>query len=230
MAEGQNLVDYLGKYILKLLAIDKSAFTKEIKRMYLESEKLLARIQEISKEAEIKSNHMLSYEEYIALPYYGQIILRFMLHEDTVTLDDLDRYENLLNSIVGDEFLTDFMGTVYKKSGLDYSKMNQRMIEMATQFQNEAVTDSIHAEGIRADAVSLLKLVNLDINSPVWEIQVEDKEYILLLLGKERKEILTIDEPISLSVVEVDSRTCSGLIKAAFFCKRNHISLGRALL
>ena len=59
---------------------------------------------------------MLSYEEYIALPYYGQIILRFMLHEDTVTLDDLDRYENLLNSIVGDEFLTDFMGTVYIRS------------------------------------------------------------------------------------------------------------------
>lgn len=198
--------------------------------MYLESDQLLARIQEISKEAETKSNHTLSFEEYIALPYYGQIILRFMLHEDTVTLDDLDRYENLLNSIVGDEFLTDFMGTVYKKSGVDYSKMNQRMIEMAAQFQNEAVTDSIHAEGIRADAISLLKLVNLDINSPVWEIQVEDKEYALLLLGKEKKEILTINEPVSLSVVEVDSRTCSGLIKAAFFCKRNHISLCRALL
>ena len=87
--------------------------------MYLTNEKLLKRIQDISNEAELASNHALSFEEYIALPFFGQIILRFTLNLDKYTLDDLDRYESLLNDIAGEEFMTDFMGVVYKKVGVE---------------------------------------------------------------------------------------------------------------
>jgi len=198
--------------------------------MYLTNEQLLKRIQDISKEAELASNHALSFEEYIALPFFGQIILRFMLKLDEYTLSDLDRYESLLNDITGEEFMTDFMGVVYKKVGVDFSTLNQRLIEMTPQFSDEEIQDSIHADGVREDASALLKMVGLDTSIPVWEIQIEEDECNLLLLGKENKLLFTVDDPMRLSVMEVDGNRATSLIKAAFYCKKNGVSLARVLL
>ncbi len=164
--------------------------------MYLTNELLVNRIQEISQRTELMSDHALSFKEYIALPFFGQIILRFMLNLDEYTLDDLDRYESLLNEIAGEEFMTDFMGVVYKKVGVDFSTLDQRLTEMTSQFMDEEIHDSIHANGIREDAAALLKRAGLDTNIPVWEIQVEEDEYNLLLLGKDNKLLLTADEPM----------------------------------
>ena len=198
--------------------------------MYLTDESLVSRIQEISRRTELMSDHALSFEEYIALPYFGQIILRFMLNLDEYTLNDLDRYERLLNDIAGEDFMTDFMGVVYKNVGVDFSTLDQRLTEMTSQFLDEEIHDSIHADGIREDAAALLKRAGLDTSIPVWEIQVEEDEYNLLLLGKENKPLLTADGPMKLSVMEVDGERASSLIKAAFYCKKNGISLARALL
>ena len=198
--------------------------------MYLTSERLLKRIQDISNEAELASDHALSFEEYIALPFFGQIILRFALNLDEYTLDDLDRYESLLNDIAGEEFMTDFMGVVYKKVGADFSILDQRLIEMNPQFSDEKIHDSIHADGVREDATALLKRAGLDTNIPVWEIQIEEDENTLLLLGKENKLLFTVDGPMRLSVMEVDGNRATSLIKAAFYCKKNGVSLARVLL
>lgn len=198
--------------------------------MYLTSERLLKRIQDISNEAELASDHALSFEEYTALPFFGQIILRFALNLDEYTLDDLDRYESLLNDIAGEEFMTDFMGVVYKKVGVDFSTLDQRLIEMTPQFSAEEIHDSIHADGVREDAATLLKRAGLDTNIPVWEIQIEEDENSLLLLGKENKLLFTVDAPMRLSVMEVDGNRATGLIKTAFYCKKNGISLARVLL
>ena len=198
--------------------------------MYLTNEKLLKRIQDISNEAELASNHALSFEEYIALPFFGQIILRFTLNLDKYTLDDLDRYESLLNDIAGEEFMTDFMGVVYKKVGVDFSTLDQRLIEITPPFSDEEIHDSIHADGVREDAADLLKKVGLDTNIPVWEIQIEEDENNLLLLGKENKLLFTVDDPMRLSVMEVDGNRATSLIKAAFYCKKNGVSLARVLL
>ena len=197
--------------------------------MYLLNEKLSKRIREIAEEADIRSDHALAYEEFIALPYHGQIVLRFMLHQEEFTPDDLDRYEKLLHEIAGEEFLTDFMGCVYRKAGVDYSTLEKRLKELADQFRDEPVAESIHAAGIRADATTLLQSAGLDAGTPVWEIQMEEGAYILLLLGKESKRLLTVDEPIRLTVAEVDSCPCMGLIRAAFFCKRKGISLASVI-
>ncbi len=198
--------------------------------MYLTDELLANRIQEISQRAELMSGHAISFEEYIALPFFGQIILRFMLNLDDYTLDDLDRYESLLNDIAGEEFMTDFMGVVYKKVGVDFLTLDQRLTEMTSQYMNEEIHDSMHADGIRQDAAFLLKSAGLDTNVPVWEIQVENEEYILLLLGKENKRLLTVDEPMKISVLEVDGDRATSLIKAAFYCKKKGISLARVLM
>lgn len=198
--------------------------------MYLTNELLVNRIREISQRTELMSDHALSFEEYIALPFFGQIILRFMLNLDEYTLDDLDRYESLLNEIAGEEFMTDFMGVVYKKVGVDFSTLDQRLTEMTSKFMDEEIHDSIHADGIREDAAALLKRAGLDTSIPVWEIQVEEDEYNLLLLGKDNKLLLTADEPMKLSVMEVNRDRATSLIKAAFYCKKNGISLARVLL
>ena len=198
--------------------------------MYILSKELTERIAGISQEADTQSNHVLLYEEFIALPYFGQIILRFTINKEEYSLEDLDQYETILNRIAGKDFLCDFMGDVYRKAGVDYSKLDQRMIQMNERFADEQMLQSSHSARIAADAALLLKAAGLPGDRRVWEIQVEDDEYTLLLMGKESKSIVSITDPIKLSVLEVNERICTGLIKGAFYCRRNHISLVRILL
>ena len=198
--------------------------------MYLKNEALLSRIQSIAAEAATRSQQRIAYEEYIALPYFGQIILRFTLSTETVTLDELDRYESLLYEIVGDEFLIDFMGSVYRSAGVDYSRAEATFSAMAAVYAEESVFPSLHADGIRRDAALLLKSAGLPVNAPVWEIQIGDDEMLLLLLGEQHKSAEQVGTTPALSVGTVDQRPCVGLLKAAFYAKRNHVTLARLML
>ena len=197
--------------------------------MYILSDELQKRIREISHEAARQSGGVIAFEEFVAVPYYGQIVLRYMLNLESFTLEDLDRYENLLYEIAGGDFLCDFMGSVYKKAGVDYSGIWQRLAEMNERFAEEEIIPSNHADRIRQDAVFLLKAASLDPDSPVWEIQAEGNEFTLILMGKENRQICSVTEPIRLTVEETDSRICSGLMKGTFYCRRNQISLARIL-
>ena len=47
--------------------------------MYITSEKLKKKIDEISREVNERFDRPIHLEEYIAIPCFGQIILRFML-------------------------------------------------------------------------------------------------------------------------------------------------------
>ena len=142
--------------------------------MYITSEKLKSRIEEIAREVNERFDRHILLEEYIGLPYFGQVILRFMLEEEDYTLEDLDRYERDLYQIVGDEFLVDFMGSVYRKVGVDYSDLGKIFRAMEAEYRDEVVAPSIHSEGIRADAKKLLKAAGMDPEQKVWEIQLED--------------------------------------------------------
>ena len=198
--------------------------------MYITSEKLKKRIEAVSREVSERFDRRILLEEYIGLPYFGQIILRFMLEGEGYTLEDLDRYERELYQIVGDEFMIDFMGSVYRKVGVDYSDLGKIFRAMEAEYGDEAVVPSIHAEGIREDAKELLKAAEMDPDQKVWEIQLEDGCYILLLLGKENREIAEIREPVRLFVQEVGETECTGVIKAAMRCKRLGVSLGRLMM
>ncbi len=197
--------------------------------MYIDSEQLTKRIKKIAESAYIMSTHALVYEETVAIPCFGQIILRFDLNRETCTPDDLDRYERLLYMITGDEFMTDLMGSVYRKAGADYAALDRRLLEFNERFGNETLIPSAHADGIKADASALLSAAGLDTALPVWEIQTDNGEYTLLLLGKESRKLAALETPVKLTVAEADGRMCTGLFKAAVYCKRHGISLIRVL-
>ncbi len=198
--------------------------------MYLLDEKLIKRIGQIAEAAAAGSDNSVRYEEYIALPYYGQVILRFDLDKAEVTLDEIDSYENMLYGLVGDEFLVDFMGSVYKKAGVDLGDPEALFTALSTRLADESIEASIHAAGINEDAKYLLNAAGLDPDKKVWEIQLEDDSFMLLILGEQNKKLMEMDIGSKLIVGEVNERACEGLIKAAFHAKRNRISLARVLM
>ena len=197
--------------------------------MYINSEALKARIEEIAREAKERFDRPIHLEEYIAIPCFGQIILRFMLEGEDYTLEDLDRYERDLYQLVGDEFMVDFMGSVYRKAGVDYADLDRTMLLMEQKYREEPILSSVHSEGIQADARELLQAAGMDPERKVWEIQLEDGAFTLLLLGTENRTIKELDEPVRLVVMETKEAACTGLMKAAMCSKRLGVSLGRLL-
>ncbi|MBR7046338.1 MAG: hypothetical protein IKI23_11875 [Lachnospiraceae bacterium] len=122
--------------------------------MYLKSRQLSERIRAVTEEAERLTDHVCAFEEFIALPFFGQIILRFNLNKDEFTAEEVWRFESILRMAAGEEFLTDFMGSVYRKAGLDFSLLEIRLRELDRQLRDESVPSSLHAEGIRSDGPS----------------------------------------------------------------------------
>lgn len=198
--------------------------------MYIYSEYLKKRIEEIAVQVKERTKGIVSYEEFIAIPYFGNIILRFNLEMEHYVIDDLDNYEKLIYDIVGDEFLVDFMGSVYKKVGVDFSNQEGQYAKMAEKYKDESIVSSIHAVGIRDDAKILLEKAGIDNNKDVWEIQVDDNELVLLILGDHNKKIKEISDQVNLYIGEVNQTSCMGLMKATCYAKRNHISVARILL
>ena len=198
--------------------------------MYITSEKLKKRIEEITREANERIDCPIHLEEYIAIPCFGQIILRFMLEGEDYTLEDLDRYERELYQIAGNEFLVDFMGSVYRKAGVDYADLDRKMLLMEQEYRDEPLLSSVHSEGIQADARELLRAAGMDPERKVWEIQLEDGAFTLLLMGTENRTIREMEEPVRLAVMETKEAACTGLMKAAMRSKRLGVSLGRLMM
>ena len=197
--------------------------------LYLLGQGLQNRIDRIAEEAESRSKGEIRFEESIALPYYGQIILRFSLERDEVSMTDLDACEALLYEIAGDEFLVDFMGSVYRKAGVDYTRLGETLVRLAAELPNEELPPSVHSAGIRADAAYLLKKAGLEPTEKVWEIQIEDGEQLLLLMGRCDRPIKVSDDCPGLRVAEVREEPCIGLMKAAVYARKRGISLARLL-
>ena len=101
---------------------------------------------------------------------------------------------------------------------------------MAEKYKDECIESTIHAVGIRDDAKRLLDKAGIDNDKEVWEIQVDENELVLLILGDSNRKIKEISEQIHLYVGEVNQTSCIGLIKAAYYAKRNNVSIARILL
>ena len=95
------------------------------------------KIKEISLNVYKATDGLVEYEEFIAIPYFELIVLRFNLNKNTTTLEELDKYESIIYEIVGDEFLVDFMGSVYRRAGVNYSNFENKFKELNKQYQNE---------------------------------------------------------------------------------------------
>ena len=198
--------------------------------VFITSKQLKERVHIIANEIALRSNGKVTFEEYIALPYYGYVILRFNLNENHYTVADVDRYESMMYDCVGDEFLIDFMGDVYRNIGIDYRKMDKLFANCLDFYKDEKLSKSSYAEMIENDAMQLLALCNLPTNFPVWEIQIEE-EILLLVMGDSNKSLGQFKKHNTVvNVYQVASKPCEGLISAAFCAKRNNVSLANVLL
>ncbi len=199
--------------------------------MYILEKELLDQIDTIAKAVKVKTNNVVNYEEYIAIPYFGNIILRFTLDKADVSLDELDSYEKMIYEVVGNDFLIDFMGDVYKRVGVDFSKLDDKLNKFSQRYKDEAAYEQAsYASEIRKDAEYLLAKAVLDTYQSVWEIQVDEDELIVLIMGEEHKKIAEVEGKPNICVAEVPSTQCLGLYKATLYAKRNKISLARLLV
>jgi hypothetical protein len=146
-------------------------------------------------------------------------------------LDELDSYEKLIYEVVGNDFLIDFMGDVYKKVGVDFSKLDDKLNKFSQRYKDEpSYEQASYASEIRKDAEYLLAKAGLDTDQSVWEIQVDEDELIVLIMGEEHKKIAEVEGKPNICVAEVPSTQCLGLYKATLYAKRNKISLARLLV
>lgn len=199
--------------------------------MYIRSQEFKNAISSTIKNVEALTNGELCFDEWIALPYYGHIILRFDLLKESYTLEDLDHYEALLNERVNSDFLYDFMGTVYKKVGLDPKDLNANLLKCQKVYSDVKVDPSIFKEKIKEDAQYLLEKCGLKKDLPVWEIQDEGEELYLLILGDKSGLIKkAVIDDLKIAVIETEKAMCEGIMKAEIFAKDNKISLVRAIL
>ena len=131
---------------------------------------------------------------------------------------------------LGDEFLIDFMGDVYRGIGIDYGKIEKLFADCLDFCKDEKLFKSSYAEMIENDAKHLLALCNLPTNLPVWEIQIEE-EILLLLLGDSNKPLGRYEKDGTfVNVYQVAEKPCKGLVSAAFYAKRSRVSLANVLI
>ena len=194
------------------------------------NKQFLKRLEEIKCRISNDTNGLIEYEEFIVIPHFEFIILRFILNKETITIDELDKYETYLYQIVGDDFLVDFMGSVYKKAGVDFSSLEAKLRELNKRLNKEQTNIVCpFAKEISNDKNELLSVGGFPLDSDVWEIQYDEDGIALIILGNQNRVIKEIDNNPPIVVREVSREECFGLIKAALYAKRNKTSLARLI-
>ena len=139
--------------------------------MFLTSEWLWERLMQLERKAKEATKGALWLEEYIALPAFGgQIIVRFQA-DCSLTLDQVDEMERILQSLAGDEFMVDFMGNIYRQLGIDYARLDEINERLGRQYFEEPILRGPYTEQIQADARELLLQCAMPEDAPVWKIQ-----------------------------------------------------------
>ncbi len=198
--------------------------------MFLTGAWLQGRLTAFDERARAATHGTVRMEEFIALPSFGgNIIVRFQTDRSS-TLEELDALERTLQDLAEDEFLVDFMGSVYRGLGVDYRRLDGIAQRLGQRFRSEPIYRGPYAEQIETDARALLLRCGLPQTVPVWEIQWEDGDYALLLMGDENRTIRTVEDVPPIHVMEANGALCEGFIRATFAAKRMGISLGRLML
>lgn len=198
--------------------------------MYCTSTDFLARMRTYTDEIEKRSDGSLSFVEYIPLPHFGHTILRFDLTREDYTLADLDAYEALMQDIVQDAFLVDFMGSVYQKVGFEPWMYEEKFRKCYSAYQDISVTPGDDQMELKKDAGLLLESCGLPQSTKIWEIQIEE-DIFLFVLGRESRKIGTyLSGNDRIHVYETEEIPCTGLMRAIMYAKTQHISMVRVLL
>lgn len=170
-------------------------------------------------------------EEYVLLPHYGgNVMLRFGLHREGVNAEELDGLERELYRLVPEGFFADFMGEVYRRAGVSYEGLEERLIRCADIYREEKIPVSPFSEEVNAEAKRLLALFGLPAETPVWEIQPDEEETALLILGDENAKIKEVQaDGMKYEVISVRKAPCEGLMRAAVYARERGVSLMRAV-
>lgn len=194
-------------------------------------EKLNGIIEAIRKDMPSLSSGLFSLEEYILLPHYGgNVMLRFSLSRKA-SAEELDGLERRLYSLLPEGVFADFMGSVYREAGADIAGFPARLAKCAELFKDEPIPVSPFAEEVKAEAERLLALCGLPTSLPVWEIQPDEDETAILILGEEQRLICEFTaEGRRYAALTVEKTPCEGLMRAAAYAKRNGLSLPGAVM
>ncbi len=194
------------------------------------SSAFLARMRAHIDEIEEKSEGILSFVEYIPLPHFGNTILRFDINRDNYTLDDLDAYEAFMQDIVHDEFLIDFMGSVYQAVGFEPSMFEEKFRKCYHKYKDTPVIAGDDQANLINDGISLLSQCGLPTDAKVWEIQIEEDIAVFVLGGENRKIGTWNLKNAAIHVYEVEETPCIGLMRAVICAREQNVSLVRVLL
>ena len=197
--------------------------------MFMTGEWLQQRLAALNKRVLEATNGSVHLEEHIALPAYGQIIARFQT-DSVSSITEVDELERQIQGLAGEEFLVDFMGSVYRQLGVEYSRLDEINERLGQRFKEEPIQQGPYSEQIEKDAQTLLLQCGFSDTVPVWEIQWENDEYYLLLLGEKSRAIRSIACQPPIHVSEVNKARCDGLMRAAFAARRLGVSLGHLML
>lgn len=188
-------------------------------------------IDKLRREIPVLSGGLFVFEEYVLLPHYGgNVMLRFRLNRESVTKEELDGLEARLCSLIPAGFFADFMGEVYRKAGFGFEGLEEKLIRCAAVYRGEPIPVSPFFEEVDAEAKRMKKLVGLPEDAPVWEIQPDEEETALLILGDENAKIKEVQaDGMKYEVISVREAPCEGLMRAAVYARERGVSLMRAV-
>ncbi len=177
------------------------------------------------------SGGVFALEEYVLLPHYGgNVMLRFGLMRESVTAKELDALERELYSLLPEGFFADFMGSVYRRAGVSYEGLEEKLVRCAESYRDEPIPVSPFFDEVDAEAKRLLRLFGLPEDTPVWEIQPDEEETALLILGDENAKIKEVQaDGMKYEVISVRKAPCEGLMRAAVYARERGVSLMRAV-
>ncbi len=199
-----------------------------MQELFLRSAKLKEKIKRISNRIERETFGLVSFEEYIGLPYYGQIILRFDIKKEMLTLTELDCLEKVMRSCA-DDFLVDFMGDVYKKVGFNTDEL-PALLDKCQRLYPDLDLKKPYRDVLAKDADILFEICGID-KRDVWEIQIDGNDIAMILLDNGDRRYKSFEaQGVKIDIFLTKRSRCQGLMRAMAYAIKNDISLIRALL
>lgn len=198
--------------------------------MYINSEALKVRIDEIAREANERIDRPIHLEEYIAIPCFGQIILRFMLEGRIIpwriwtgTNGNCIRLPGMNSWWISWEVFTgkpEWIMQIWTGRCFSWSRNTGRN-PFSLRF---TAKESGQTHGSCFGRLVWIR------NGKCGKFRLEDGAFTLLLMGTESRTIREMEEPVRLVVMETNEAACTGLMKAAMRSKRLGVSLGRLIM
>lgn len=153
--------------------------------MYITSETLIQDIACTVQNVVQGLDSQICFDEYIAMPSFGaNIILRFRYTGNApVNLALLNAIETKMRKVAGDRYLVNLDGAAYKACGLTYSCLPATLKAIHTRADCPIPHCNFHASGLENDQQRICRLFQLPANTPLWEIQVNGDNLLVLALN-----------------------------------------------